>query len=359
MLDKVDDPKRKQEMVSHINNASESLMDLVEGVLDLSRIESGQVGLHESRVELGAMLGSIEGMFSLQVGNTGITYTTRVSDDIPQYVMLDQQRVRQVLVNLVGNAVKFTSRGSIGVSAGLTETDDGNAMIRFDIVDTGPGMPRGFHEKVFDRFRQADDSARRQHGGAGLGTAIARSLVEMMGGNIGLDRSDNTGSRFWFTIPLKSEGQPDRAESENFAAAVERIPNTDMLAPGVLVVEDSYINRCVYQSMFHLLDIEVDYAESGEKALELLADKLYSLVILDMQMPGMSGAEVIDAYHERVADADRVPVVVITGDATADAKHECERLGVDAFLTKPVGMERMHKLLGEYMPLGTGLAVGH
>ena len=359
MLGRVEDLDEQRCMVGHINNASASLMDLVEGVLDLSRIEAGQLRMQMSRVDIRALMQSIEGMFSLQTGDNGVEYSTYISDDIPRFVMADMQRLRQVLVNLVGNAVKFTGDGRIHVSVTATDIDSQCGMLQFDIQDTGPGIPSDFQEKIFDRFRQADDSAQRQHGGAGLGTAIAKNLVELMGGSIGLESSSGKGSRFWFSIPLET-GTGDEllvhTQGDLPVSGSEYTPGVAGFR--VLIAEDSEINRYVYQNMFQLLGVDVVFAESGARALDLLGSEHFSLMILDMQMPGMSGIDVINRYNDSTDFGDRVPIVVITGDATDEIRGECESLGVSAFIAKPIAVDNMHKLLGRYTVLDGSMAAG-
>jgi two-component system sensor histidine kinase RpfC len=359
MLNKVDDMDEQRRMIVHINNASQSLMDLVEGVLDLSRIEAGQLRMQVSQVDIRALMLSIEGMFSLQTANNGVEYSTCISDDVPRVVMADMQRLRQVLVNLVGNAVKFTGDGRIQVS--ITAMDAGGQcpLLRFDIQDTGPGIPRDFQGKIFDRFKQADDSAQRQHGGTGLGTAIAKHLVELMDGKIGLESSPGKGSHFWFTLPLvtgTAGGQPVHTWTGTAVRGPELMP--DMAGIRVLIVEDSAINRYVYQNMFQLFGVDVIFAETGAQALDLLAEEHFTLMILDMQMPGMSGVDVINRYKDATDAGDRVPIVVITGDATDEVRDECESLGVSDFLPKPVAVDKMRELLGRYMVLQGGVAAG-
>ena len=353
MLDKVDDQVEQRRMIRHINNASESLMDLVESVLDLSRIEAGQLRIQMSHIDIRTMLQSIEGLFSLQTRNNGVEYATFIAPDIPPYVLGDMQRLRQVLVNLIGNAVKFTTDGKIKVSVKAVDVNGNYPKLRFEVQDTGPGIPHDFQHNIFDRFRQVDDSAQRQHGGTGLGTAIAKNLVELMGGKIGLHSSFGSGSCFWFTIPLQAVSGATRTIDAQIDARVD----TPERAPGkararVLIAEDSEINRYVYRSMCQLLNVDVEFADSGAQALELLANEDFRLMILDMQMPGMSGIDVINHYNESTDVDERVPIVVITGDATNEIREECEQLGVSGFLPKPIGVEKMRELMSRYQTLG-------
>ena len=359
MMDRIDDVDEQKRMIAHINNASESLMNLVEGVLDLSRIESGRVKMNEAQTEIRAMMLSVEGMFSLQTGKKGVLYTTRVSDTVPQYAFIDQQRVRQVLINLAGNAVKFTDAGYIDVSVTTAEMRGHDAMLRFSVQDSGPGIQPEFQRKIFDRFRQADDSAQRQHGGTGLGTAIARNLVELMGGSIGVDSTYGKGSCFWFTIPLvicetdvpdESCAAPDEYRECTYISSQAESSNKSInnFRQKVLIAEDSEINRYVYQNMFRLFGVDVEFAVSGPHAIELIDKEPFCLMILDLQMPGMSGIDVINIYNDSTAIGSRVPIVVITGDATAEMLDECKKLGVSAFIPKPVGVDKMREILGHY-----------
>ena len=351
MLDKVDDEEQKKMMVRHINDASKSLMDLVEGVLDFSRIESGQVKIKQSRVDLRSLLASIEGMFSLQASKKGVKYTTNIAGNIPRCVVGDTQRLRQVLVNLIGNAVKFTDEGEVNITVEMDDFDKNKSMIRFDVSDTGPGIKGRVQGAIFERFKQADDSARRLHGGTGLGTAIAKNLVELMGGEIGLKSTYGKGSCFWFMVPL-STYTSDGAQPEPVDEPLgEEKAITPCGLSRVLIAEDSEINRYVYFSMFQYFGIDAEYVETGAAALQRLQEKHFDLLILDMQMPGMSGVDVLNRYYAVTPDRDRVPVAVISGDATEDVRQECERLGVKAFLAKPVGVDEMRELLGHYMSL--------
>ena len=332
LLNKIEDRDKQKQIVARIQDASNSLTDLVEGVLDFSRIESGHIRLKKEVVDLHELLDSVGGMFSLQAGRKGVGYSTDIDPGLPQFVFSDTQRLRQVLVNLIGNAVKFTVEGKIDVSVQDLRSDGRRHLVRFAVRDTGPGIHEDFRASVFGRFKQADDSARRAHGGTGLGTAISRTLVELMGGEIGLESRYGEGSCFWFEIPLDvpadDEVRNSRAGKSNHTQA--RLVTAQGAPVRVLVAEDSEINRQVFMNMFELQGLDARYAGSGPVALDLLEKESFDLVFMDIQMPGMSGLEVIRHYNEATPMADRAPVVVITGDATADIQEECEQLGVRA-----------------------------
>ena len=351
LLNKVEDREKQKQIIGRIQDASDSLTDLVEGVLDFSRIESGRIHLKKDVVDLRELVDSIGGMFSLQAARKGVSYSTDMDTALPQFVFCDTQRLRQVLVNLIGNAVKFTVEGKISVSVQDVKSGADSHLIRFEVLDTGPGIHEDFRPHVFGRFKQADDSAKRLHGGAGLGTAISKTLIELMGGEIGLESRYGEGSRFWFTVPFEvpSENEVRDSPVANVADTDVQLVSAEGSPIRVLVAEDSEINRYVFMNMFELLGVQARYAESGPAALELLGKERFDLLILDIQMPGMSGLEVISHYHESTALPDRAPIVVITGDATADIRAECEQLGVRSFLAKPVGLDRLRQVIGEFV----------
>lgn len=343
LLDKVDDPDKKEHLIRRINDSAESLVALVDGVLEFSRIESGHVVINKEPVEIQSLIHAVQGMFSLQADRKGITLKYSISPEIANYVEGDLLRLRQVLVNLVGNAVKFTEKGEVSINVILSGNED---VLHFDIRDTGIGIPKNLQASIFERFRQVDDSAQRKYGGTGLGTAISKNLVELMGGKIGLESTIGEGSRFWFEIPyITLWTDMPVTKSSKYSAAKTNESNDSVQNIKILVVEDSKINQEVYRGMFDHLGLEARYASTGLHALDLLDNEKFDLMILDIQMPGMSGMEVIENYRKSLNGETSVPIAVITGDATSDIQEECTKLGINYFLTKPVYIERLEEII--------------
>jgi len=351
MLDKQDGEINKNRLVKGIRDSANSLLALVDGVLDFSRIESGHISLEHKPVNLKDLTSSLNGMFSLQAESKGISLTCWIAPDVPPVIAGDISRLRQILINLVGNAIKFTHKGKVELLVDTAQQRLGKRYIRFTIADTGIGIKDEMIPVIFDRFRQADDTAQRQYGGTGLGTAIAKHLVELMGGAIGLDSRYGKGSRFWFTLPCvlpADNGLTHDSESQHKLGPL-------LLDAGmqyrVLVVDDSEINRQVIKGMLDWMGVETVFAESGTVALDRLRRERLNLVILDIQMPVMSGLDVIRKYHQTTGIPDRIPVVIVTGDATVDIQEECRRLGVKEFLAKPVELEKLHHIISGYVCL--------
>jgi two-component system, sensor histidine kinase RpfC len=356
MMDKVSVDEQR-EMMMRVKEASGSLMDLVEGVLDMSSIESGEVRTRHEAFDLPRLLASVDGIFSMQAGRKGLQMKSTIDSALPVNVMGDQQRLRQVLINLVGNAVKFTGKGKVEMRATRVNDEAGGEEVCFEVIDTGPGMTSEFLLHIFDPFRQEDDTIARRYGGTGLGTSISRNLVELMGGRMGVESVYGQGSRFWFTHPLVPAPvdvvKADEGMAEKQIVEPVLVRNNGACAR-VLVVEDNEINCYVYRTMFNYLGVETEFAGSGPVALEKLARESYDMLVFDMQIPGMSGAETISRYNEMVPSAQRPPVIVITGDATTEVEHICQQLGVRRLLAKPVSIDRIRELVQRFIVAPSG-----
>jgi two-component system sensor histidine kinase RpfC len=342
--------KNSNRHIRGIQESADILMSLVNGVLDFSKIEAGHIRLVSAPANVADIVDSVDSMFGPQAEAKAISIICEVDDNVPRSVVCDEGRLRQILVNLIGNAIKFTDRGEVRLLIKCEIAEGGAGFLHFSVTDTGIGIEQELLPTIFDRFRQADDSAQRRYGGTGLGTAIAMHLVELMGGQIGVESTPGRGSCFWFRIPLII---PD----SDPAGICNESPSYDttslQLSPGrrlhLLIAEDSRINQQVLAGMLELLQVDFNVASSGTEALEMVNTCRPDMIVLDIQMPGMSGLDVISEYHKSLGPAERIPVIVITGDATSDIRQECEQLGVWAFLTKPVDLGQLYGVLSEYV----------
>ena len=342
--------KNSNRHIRGIQESADILMSLVNGVLDFSKIEAGHIRLVSAPANVTDIVDSVDSMFGPQAEAKAISIICEVDDNVPRSVVCDEGRLRQILVNLIGNAIKFTDRGEVRLLIKCEIAEGGAGFLHFSVTDTGIGIEQELLPTIFDRFRQADDSAQRRYGGTGLGTAIAMHLVELMGGQIGVESTPGRGSCFWFRIPLII---PD----SDPAGICNESPSYDttslQLSPGrrlhLLIAEDSRINQQVLAGMLELLQLDFNVASSGTEALEMVNTCRPDMIVLDIQMPGMSGLDVISEYHRSLGPAERIPVIVITGDATSDIRQECEQLGVWAFLTKPVDLGQLYGVLSEYV----------
>jgi len=352
VLERETDRKKQAKLACSIRDASASLMSLVEGVLDFSRIEAGHVEINSEPLDLHDLVHSVAGMFSMQAEQSGIQCVTDIDAALPQHVTGDIDRLRQILVNLMGNAVKFTTEGEVRLRVGRLSTEAHGEQIQFEVIDTGIGIPGPVQSRIFERFLQADDSVHRRYGGTGLGTAIAKRLVDLMGGQIGVESEEHKGSRFWFRIPFLAAQGADGSvtDSCDTLQGDVSLPQEERNRLNVLVTDDCRLNRRVMKAMLDDIGVDSDFASSGPMALEKLRDSAYDLLALDIQMPGMSGFDVIELYQSRNTTGKLVPILVVTGDATAEIYDRCDELGVSQFLLKPVDPEKLRHALATLVP---------
>ena len=291
---------------------------------------------------------------------------------MPSWVEGDPLRLRQVLNNFVGNALKFTERGRIEIGIGAEERGPWIAgrdvRLRFAVSDTGIGLPQQDCERIFDAFTQVDDGDARRYGGTGLGQAICRRLVTLMGGRIGVDSTPGRGSTFWFSLPLPVAAAPERAATAPLLDAVDLAarPTADAagaaLAGRVLMVEDNPVNRAVCAAMLEQLALEYDEAFDGVEALEKAVDARFDLVLMDCQMPRLDGLEATRELRRRgvrARDGRPLPIVALTANAFDEDRERAIDAGMDAFLAKPVRVEELRETLALWLAAGgPGAGVG-
>jgi len=317
---------RQRSYVETIRASGRALQAVIEDVLDISRIEAGKLTLSPQPVRLADVVRE-----ALQAGAAGaeikgLDITTEIDPSFDGPVLIDPQRFGQVLINLVSNAVKFTDRGAVSVRARALP----QGWLRLEVEDTGPGLDIAFQDRVFERFSQADMSASRDHGGAGLGLAIARELTELAGGRIGVDSEPGHGAMFWVEqpAPLATTAQEAR----------EAAPTPPPPGPArkVLVVEDHSVNRDVAVGMLSEAGFQVAETGCAADALDYLRSGKVDAVLLDLHMPGMSGDEALRRIRAGEAGQPDLPVFIITADVTKDTRDRLDSLGADSFFAKPV-----------------------
>ena len=321
------------------------LLSLIDNVLDLSKIEARKVTLEKFSFNLRHTLESVVQLLGIQAKAKALNLALRVSPEIPELLRGDPHRLRQILTNLVTNAVKFTERGEVAVEAALQKQADGQVTVAFRIVDTGIGMRPDEIARLFQPFAQADTSTTRKYGGTGLGLIISKQLVEMMGGKIGVHSLPGLGSTFWFTAVFET-AEPEVAQP--VTGGVDRRNGGPVPGLRILVVEDNPVNREVLLAQLSRLGYQAAAVENGAEAVEALAAAGYDLVLMDCQMPVMDGFEA--TLHIREVHRSDIPIVAVTADAMPADRDRCLQAGMNDYLAKPVELQRLADMLAKWLP---------
>jgi signal transduction histidine kinase/CheY-like chemotaxis protein len=328
------------EYLQGVKSSAEGLLRILDDILDVSKLEAGKVAIEAVDFDLGSMLLNTLRLFEIPVREKGLELRLAVAPECPAWVRGDPVRLRQILVNLVGNAVKFTRQGSIEVSAVRSRGD----RLQFAVKDTGIGIPPDKLDTIFEAFTQADGSHTRQFGGTGLGLTITRRLAGLMGGHVWVRSEVGGGSRFYFELPLPERPAPAPSDPAKTAAAVAALPPLK-----VLVAEDNAVNQKVICSLLRLAGSVASLASNGAEAYRLFQDEPFDLILMDVQMPEVDGLEATSMIREeeRRRKLGRIPIVALTAH-TAQGQHEqCLATGMDAVITKPVSRERLLRTIAE------------
>lgn len=330
LLQRTELTSRQTEFARIIDSSGTALLDVIDDVLDISRIESGEIRLRDNVFDLDGLIETCRDTVAASASGKGLVLTVDIAADMDRQRVGDRKRIQQILINLLGNAVKFTEKGS--VSLDVSERRDN---VRFEVRDTGPGLTEQQCAKVFERFVQVDDSTARRHGGSGLGLAISRDLVELMSGRIGVESTPGEGSVFWFEIPLDPPVEQNDPASSGFEDEAQAKP----AGFTVLVVDDIATNRIVAKAMLESQGHDVVLAENGQEALDVLASQPLDLVLMDIQMPVMSGDEAISRIRCSRETYSDIPIFAITANASRGEGERLLTLGASAHSTKPMDMD--------------------
>ena len=322
-------------------SSADALLDLVSGILDLSKIEAGRMELERAPFDLREFLEGFCDSMKVSAQAKGIGFASNLPEEIPRCVVGDSTRLRQVLANLVGNALKFTEKGEVGVDLACLEMEGDSCRMRFSVSDTGIGVASENLEEIFHTFRQADNSTTRRFGGTGLGLAISRQLVGLMGGDISLESRPGFGSVFSFEIPLGVDPDPDGDFFFEAATDPASVPTRAVRSGNtarILVVEDNLTNQKVATGILSRSGYATVVAENGRAALGLLSEEDFDLVLMDCQMPVLDGYETTRLLRSGSAGVrdPRIPVIAMTANSLAGEREKVLEAGMDDFLTKPV-----------------------
>ena len=355
------------EYVETMHSSGLSLLKIINAVLDFSKIEAGKVELERVAFSLLTVIDDVLNLFLADAGSKNLTLRRDIAEGVPTDLFGDPVRLGQVLSNLVSNAIKFSENGRIEVFCELygdSVEAKGRQGLCFQVRDCGTGIAAEDMEKLFEQFSQVDESATRSHGGTGLGLAISRELVQLMGGDIGVDSELGAGSTFWFSVRLgvsRSSAFIDEAESglrtfecveRDIEEVVRPVPKSPrILVPGmtVLVVDDNDVNQLVAERMLQELGYSVELADDGQTAIDACQQHEYAAVLIDCQMPGIDGNEATRTIRELEGDERHTPIIALTANALEPERAKAFAAGVDDYLSKPVFLEDLGAALSRLL----------
>ena len=317
------------------HRSTRHLLAIVDDILDLSRIENGKLDVHPSPTELPSLFAAIAEFHRVAANRKALAFSLELDPKLPPVAQTDALRLRQIIDNLVANAIKFTNRGSIALAAEVVERQGERFRLRVSVRDTGIGIPAELTDRIFDKFSQADSSTTRLYGGSGLGLAICRELAERLGGRIGVDSVVSRGSCFWLELDLPVVASPPQDET---------VPGGRIRLPAgvrILLADDNDTNREVLAGLIESFGAEVLVAATGDEAVDLARKRLPDAILMDIQMPGCDGYEATRRIRAGEQPGRRVPIIALTAHAMAGDREKCLAAGMDDYLSKPIAQEML------------------
>jgi signal transduction histidine kinase/CheY-like chemotaxis protein len=337
---KLDQAQKRQ--VQLVHNSGTALLTVINDILDYSKMEAGKIELVSVPFPVASLVDNSVSILRGAADAKGLTFSVEIDLGVAAFHRGDEQRLRQILLNLVSNAIKFTTRGGISIQVDLQERNEAVDVLRFSITDSGIGVPNELQHRLFKDFSQAESSISRSYGGTGLGLAICKRLVEQMGGEIGCLSEPEQGSTFWFNVPLARSSSAARAFEKDCEAGP--IPKAR-----ILLVEDVAVNQELGCAILNRQGHTVDIAENGKQALAAVQTKTYELVLMDIQMPVMDGVTATKAIRQMGGEFGKLPIVAMTANVLPEQVRSFRAAGMNGHVGKPIDQKELGRVIAEVL----------
>lgn len=334
--------EEQKDYLATIIASGRNLLNIINDILDFSKIESNQVELENIAFNLPAAIDEVIKILTIRANENKVALNVILDNNVPRYIKGDPLRLKQIITNLVNNAIKFTYEGRVTVDVGVEKDGDQSVKLLFKVVDTGIGISPEGKDKLFKAFSQADTSTTRKYGGTGLGLAISKSLCEMMDGEIGVESEVGKGSTFWFTVVFEKVPPSEIPEER----PVEEVIETQMKPLHILLAEDNLINQKVAVANLKKFGHMVDIAKNGLEAVEMVRKNYYDLILMDIQMPEMDGYEATTIIREEEAEkGTHTPIIAMTANSFEADRERCLAIGMDDYISKPFRINDLVSIL--------------
>jgi CheY-like chemotaxis protein len=343
----------QREYLNLLQSSAENLVTIISDILDFSKVEAGKLDIENVSFDLEGILGEVHRTLEISAKEKGLMLSRSFSGEMNTKYLGDPGRVKQVLTNLVNNAIKFTSSGLVSTAVTTKALENNHTEVRVEVSDTGVGISAETLSRLFSPFTQADNSTTRKFGGTGLGLSISKRLVELMGGQVGVESEVGKGSKFWFSLVLEN-APSESVKKIEWASTPIDVSRQSMK---ILVAEDNALNERITIEMLARLGLQADTVQNGKAAIQALQEKHYDLVLMDCHMPEMDGYEASNLIRSSaLGQKGDVTIIALTANAMKGDREKCLAAGMDDYVTKPVKIEELEKAISRSMKKTTGQA---